>query len=817
MFPDRSSRNRMAGFGLLLTVCLVLVGSSRVSADEPATAEPAATDLSQFYGFSGLEVYKIDARVLNLRAAELNGDGKSDLIMIDNFASCLRLMLQKPADQADAATTAAAAPAAAPVKTAAVSSGAAVNETGSDRRFEERKLPLDRAVAAIELGDFNADGRADIAAVGAPDQFSIRFQPAAGVRDWSEIWTVRLPDLEPTSGMLTTGDLNGDGRDDAAVIGKDCTWLILQGDGGKMQAPLRLINTSPRQALLRAADLNGDGRADLSYLFGEANSRELGVRLQTADGRLGPELSFSGSSPRAVTVAALDTKAGSEITTIDSRTGRIVVRSLLPAGASPDGPAERLVHYGIGPGTANRDRAAVAGDFDGDGRTDLLVNDPEQAQLLLYRQNGVDGLGAVEEYPGLVGVTDLAAGDLNQDGRLEAVLISSREGVVARTEFVGGRLTFPEVLLKKPEGWELATLALLPASAGQRIVVGMTSGSGNAAKLQYTVHDRAADGTWKPADGSQTVELAGAVGPRGVKLLPMDVNGDQRLDLLSIAGGAAKAGVQVLQVQDDGSLTVVSQASQLDPGITAPGRSFVRGSQLLAARDNFARRLTFDSGGWKVEDQFNAGEASAKLEGVAALNLDGQPGDEIVLVDTGVRKLRVLRQEGLVYRPWKEIEPGSLQYSSMLTADLNSDGAEDLIVLGSQQFGVLYTGVAQASLKEVASFESSREKAFPADVIVGDINGDGQTDMTAIDTSIDGLAIMAFDERTGIREATNFRVFEEKRLVSQAENRGTQPREGIVADVTGDGRSDLLLLCHDRLLLYPQDTGVPTAAGGQGN
>ncbi|MGV2335750.1 MAG UNVERIFIED_CONTAM: hypothetical protein LVR18_17070 [Planctomycetaceae bacterium] len=43
--------------------------------------------------------------------------------MIDNFASCLRLMLQKPADQGDAATTATAAPAAAPVKPAAASSG----------------------------------------------------------------------------------------------------------------------------------------------------------------------------------------------------------------------------------------------------------------------------------------------------------------------------------------------------------------------------------------------------------------------------------------------------------------------------------------------------------------------------------------------------------------------------------------------------------------------------------------------------------------------------------------------------------------------
>jgi hypothetical protein len=788
-------------------MALVVIGLP-VRADEPtARTEPSPQpDPAQFYGFSGLEVYKIDPRVLNLRAAELNGDGRTDVVMIDNFSSCLRLMLQKSADTGVAEATA---------PPAAAVAGASVNDTGSDRRFEERRLPLDRAVAAIELGDFNGDGRADIAAVGAPDQFSIRFQPAPGVREWSDIWKVRLPDLEPTSGMLTVGDLNGDGLDDAAVIGKDCTWLILQGDAGEMQSPLRLLNTAPRQALLRAADLNGDGRADLSYVFGEANARELGVRLQTADGRLGPELSFSGSSPRAVTIAAVDSKAGSEITTIDSRTGRILVRRLMPPEASPDGPSETLVHYGIGPGAANRDRAAAIADFDGDGRNDLIVNDPEQARLLLYRQNGIDGLGAVEEFPSLVGITDLVAGDLDQDGRQEVVLISSREGVVARTEFADGRLTFPDVLLRKPEGWELAAIALVPAAQGQRIVVGMTQGTGSAAKLQYIIHDRAADGSWKPTEGSQPVELTGAVGPKGVKLTALDINGDQRPELLSIANGAAKAGVQVLELQDNGSLIAASQTSQLDPGITAPGRAFVRGGQLYAARDNFARRLTFGSGGWKVEDQFNAGEASAKLEGVAALNLDGQPGDEIVLVDTGVKKLRILRLDGMVYRPWKEIDPGSLQYSSMLTADLNSDGLEDLVVLGSQQFGVLYCGVAQASLKEVASFESPRDKAFPADVVIGDINGDGQTDLTVIDTSIDGLAIVAWDDRNGLREATHFRVFEEKRLVSQSENRGTQPREVIVADVTGDGRSDLLLLCHDRLLLYPQDPGTPPATAAQ--
>ena len=36
------------------------------------------------------------------------------------------------------------------------------------------------------------------------------------------------------------------------------------------------------------------------------------------------------------------------------------------------------------------------------------------------------------------------------------------------------------------------------------------------------------------------------------------------------------------------------------------------------------------------------------------------------------------------------------------------------------------------------------------------------------------------------------------------EGAAREPREVLVADVTDDGRPDLVLLVHDRLLVYPQ-------------
>ena len=792
---------------LLLGGMALLFPSVCIRASDPTESRAAddskdVNELAQFYGFSGIELFKVEGRAFNLQAGDFNGDGLTDVLMVDNRESCLRLMAQRnKTDQT--------------VAKQGGKSGGRVNDLSSDWRFDERTISIDKALSGIASADLNGDGRLDVAYVGAPDQLGIRYQPEVGETEWTKKWSTRLPGLEPVAWMIAAGDVNSDKRDDIVILGKDVTYIVYQNEKGEMDTPKPLINTSAQLSMVQLADLNGDGRLDLCYMANEGSTRGLCARLQTNDGRLGPEVCFDLQQPRSVTLSNVDQKPGHEIVTVESRNGRVRVSSLQPAEPEKGALPARLLQYGIGPAGSARDRAVATGDLDGDKLTDVLVTDSEQAQLLLYRQNGIDGLGMAEVFPSLLGVTDLAMSDLDGDSKLDVVLLSAKEGVIAVSQFADGRITFPETIMKKPEGAELVAVSVVQAGEKPQIVVGMTQGTGASMKLEFQRLVRSESGIWAVAAGDETAGLTGAVGARGVRLVRMDLNKDGRTDLLSVPSGTSKAGVQVLLQQENGSLELAKQKSQLDLGVSAAGRTFVVADRLLVARDSFARAMSFGDTGWKVEDQFNAGETSASLEGVASLNLDDDDGDEIVLVDTGVRKLRVLRKHDGVYRPWKEVDLGSLQFTSSIVADLNGDSRDDLLLMGAQHFSVLYTGRPDSELKELASYESDREDSYPADVIAGDINGDGQVDLTVIDTSIDGLEILKFDVDKGIKEATHFRVFEEKRLVSADEDRGTEPREGLIADVTADGRQDLILLCHDRLILYPQDPGVVTPAAAE--
>ncbi|MEX2287160.1 MAG: FG-GAP and VCBS repeat-containing protein, partial [Planctomycetaceae bacterium] len=349
--------------------CFVLLSSFVLSASSKSFCAEPPVDLSRHFGFRKLEVFKLELRSSNLVAGDLNKDGLTDLVLVDNSHSRIDLLQQralKPPEQ--------------PVEQRATD----VNAIEHDWRFEHRKLPVDKEVSAMVLGDFNGDGRTDIAWFGLPDRLAIRLQPETG--DWTAQTTHRLPDVLATSRALAAGDLNHDGKDDLVVLGKNVTYVLYQQAEGGLAVAQQLMNTSASLASACVADLDGDGRNDLSYLSQEDREHLFCVRLQDSAGRLGPELRFDLKLPRAVTLAEVDGRPGGEILVIEAATNRLRLLQLRRPEAKPGELAGRLIQYGFGQEGADRDRDLATGDLDGDGLADVVVTDPESAQMIVYRQ-----------------------------------------------------------------------------------------------------------------------------------------------------------------------------------------------------------------------------------------------------------------------------------------------------------------------------------------------------------------------------------------------------------------------------------------------
>lgn len=769
--------------GMVLAACSAPLLSLR--------GEEPASDLAQYYGFDRLELYKLQQRSMNLQAADLNHDGRIDLILIDNSNSRLDLLLQR-----DPAAVTVEAPAARP----------RVNSIENDKRFEHKKLPIDREVSSLSIGDFNGDGRKDLAYFALPDQLTVVYQSATG--DWTERKRMRLADVQPAQWILAAGDLNQDGRDDLVVLGKHDTYVVYQQEAGQLAVPQRLMNTSEKLGLAQIVDVDGDGRNDLCYLSGEDGDRPLCVRLQRPNGKLGPELRCELPRPRGVTFANLDGKPGSEILAIEAQTGRVKVHQLQRPETQPGDPAGQLIQFGFGSQASGKNRDLATGDIDGDGRTDVVVTDPDGAQTIVFLQLPDTGLDLGNTFPGLVGGEQVRVGDVDGDKRAEVFVLSAKEKTIGLSRMQEGRLTFPQGIPfgKEPKAIELADLN---GDGRKELIVAGKEGTGNSSKYALQAFSLDETGQWQTYRfGGSQEQIALSNTPE--RLVALDANHDGKTDFLVFSGS------------DRGPVTLVSNAQGVPTELKAADAGFGLGSVvpgglflgtldqpvILVAQNNFARNIAIsDKNQWQVLDQYNAAESEAKIAGVATIDLDGQPGREIVLVDQGVKKLRVLRKEGTVYRPWREVDIGVFPYRSTHVADLDGDGREDLLLFGAGKFGVLYAGRTDPRLKTIATYETKQEKVHFNDLAAGDINSDGQMDVVVVDTQSQLVDILNFTPGAGLRHALQFKVYEAKSLVGE-EKTGNEPREVIIADVTGDGRPDLILLSHDRVLVYPQDSGA---------
>lgn len=780
-------------------------------------------NISDYYGFGPMEVIKLDWGVGGMTCVDLNGDGRNDIVAVNNRRARIEILLQKeqiePAEQ----------------DVTVDPEDFEINAINPPSRFASRPMPVSERLYSLVTGDLNADGMVDLAYYGEPKGLYVLLQKEQDEKSddktqlsWRTRKKINIDDGLLSPYALLCADLNNDGLDDLALAARDTIYLIAQKPDGTLAEPVKYPSTSTLKAI-DAADLDGDGIEDLLMLT-DTLENPLSIRFVSSTGQLGPQQQFHCEIPWALETFDIDKSGTDELLIVDGVSGRLLCYELTDDNdAQGDWP---ILYYPLAGGEGADKRDLAAADFDGDSLTDIVISDPGAAEIIFYKQLAYSGLSEPKRFPALSDISNIAAADINGDGRYELAVLSVKEKIIGISEFENDRLSFPKPLDVVGEPVAMAMADVDGDSSIDCVYVSRDANDSRWVRVLYDVTSYGDIAGRMP--GTKELELienhneASAVqleklfsNPDGIELL--DADNDGLLDIL-IFDQYNPPPIFVRQVRK-GQFEIIDSPSAQSSLIRDASPSSIAladldktaGDELLIAQNNFARSLVFaDSLNWRVLDQYNAKSTENRISAVSAFYLSGlglTDKPAIVLLDTTKGQLQILKpDEDETYRFEKQVDVGrwnSAPHLKMLYESISGTPVRSIILFDSEKFAVITPASEEYKVRRLEqrfSYETKIRDGVYGLFAVGDINSDERTDIIMLEYKGSHIEILALNPEYQPIPAMRFKIFEEKSY-REAEKRqaSVEPREMRISDVTGDGKKDLVILIHDRVIIYPQD------------
>jgi hypothetical protein len=755
----------------------------------------AAASSTNRFGFAGPEIFPIDPQIGLLHAADLDGDGRNDLVVVNNARSKITLLYNQTGHTPPPAGD-------------KLSFKRELNELPPDARFRVDSIASEKRIASLVVADLNGDGRPDIAYYGEPRELIVQYNQ--GTNGWSMPKRWPIDDGQLTQNALIAGDLNNDGRTDLLLLAEGFIYYLPQNAGHGFGEPEKIPFTGPIKAV-QVLDVDGDGLKDLLLVDWESQT-PFRFRLQKPDGQLGPEYYFTLPPIRSYTADNLDPNdRETQIVTVAANSGRAQISHFTrkPADALSGRFSQGQLSILPLNKTDKGRRGIVWADINNDRLPDLLVAEPDSGQLSVYFQKPDGSLASPRKFSTLTGVTDLAVADWDGDGRPEIFLLSSDERRIGVTRLdEKERLPFPTLI--PTEGRPLAmvvgplqpkaqpTLAALLDQDGKRFLLTRTAdGRSRRQKLSESFKSNPTLLALHDVNQDGLADLIALIPYEKVKVLLQTARHDFNEQDVSPPGGSLEQPwLTTADVDGDGK-----------PELLLPQKNFLRA--VVLKPDVPAPNSTNPPGFiFQVKEQINGASSSSRLISATALPNGTNAAASLFLLDAERKALTLCERDPAGV--WQVVRNLTLQLYTDFTGlslrpvALGGTNVNSVALLG--QNAVAWQSLAGRAWEftELDGYETPIKDGYLNDVVTGDLDNDGLKDLVFLETAKNYLDLVAFDTNHKLVPANRWQVFEERTFRSRRSDL-PEPREACVADVTGDGKNDLIVIVHDRILVYPQE------------
>lgn len=714
-------------------------------------------------------------RALGLVAGDFNNDGRMDLAVASNDESILRLFLNEADPEADFP-------------------------------FRREDITLDRRVRSVLATDVNGNGRTDLVLAGQPASLVVFYQTEDGRLQQG-------PDLDIEAGLLVEGDLTGNGEADLLIVEGRKFSLLERTDG-----ELRL---EPRDLFFTTEDLTGPpvllditGNGLLDIVYSPAADREsVVIREQQQPGRFPVEF-------RVRTGLLRDLKAfrageGQDmLAAVHGRTYDLLLLRLAEAVEADTGrlalSTPRLI--GFDPQTRDDNSFFAAADLNGNGRLDLVVATPSRPSMRLLLQTE-EGSFQPRETPTLQDIQQILPWPSPDGGPDSLLLLSLDEQTVGVTRLDGSDLAFPRATRLAGEPLRIARARVAGHDGPALVAIEKADADGNVVRAYpgfspgkalpepVLLHDLSTD------DATKNARV------RGMRSLDLNRNG---LDDLVVFFEFADP---LVLLQDEEGSFAPTRAQGLFAGLlegaSEPLLSSTRLSpdgdtDALVVKPNFVRSFHLDEeGGVVVTQQFNATGARPRLRAAVAASISGGDEPEVAVLDASANTIAIHGRRDGAYAILRTVALGDAGFRSLKAIDLDGDGRDDLVALGPDRVAIVYSRVLNGGLDTIESRSSTEEQGGYGAVHALQLVDAPRPQIAAIE--MQGNRLEFFDPvgeggAMGLAKFFAFRVFDIESMMRRRLNidRAPEPREMLVADLTGDGRNDLAVLVHDKVIVYRQ-------------